>query len=75
MVLSSISKFLNTLYMFRSNRLSLAIRSSILSILLEKLLRLPNVAIPMTKIDPKYKPVLGQTEETQTIDGLLSNLF
>jgi hypothetical protein len=61
--------------MFRSNRLSLAIRSSLLSIVLDKLLKLPNVAIPLSKIDPKYKPVPGKPEETQTIDGLLSNLF
>ena len=75
MALSSLSTFISTMYQFRSNRLSLAIRSSILSLLLEKLLRLPNVSIPMTKIDPSYRPVEGEPIETQTVDGLLSNLF
>ena len=75
MLLNGLSKFIGTLYMFRSNRLSLAIRSALLSILLDKLLRLPNVSIPMTKIDPKYKPQKGKPIETQTVDGILNNLF
>lgn len=63
MILTTISKLIATLYAFRSNRLSLAIRSALLSILLDKLLRLPKGAIPMNKIDPKYKPKTGEKIE------------
>ena len=59
MILSSISKFLSTLYIFRSNRLSQAIRSSIFNLMLEKVLKLSVVSIPLSKIDPNYKAEQG----------------
>lgn len=53
----------------------MAIRSALIVLLLEKVLRLPQRKIPLSQIDPGYKHIPGTPEEAQSIDGYLSNLY